>query len=85
MNESASVRLRRRSLEVNNGGETMSGDMMDELARFQAEMAALEANQEDDYANSAWANSGALKAHFSGAGNGGGISLGGIGGRSGFN
>lgn len=47
MNESASVRLRRRSLVVNNGGETMSGDMMDELARFQAEMAALEADADE--------------------------------------
>jgi hypothetical protein len=59
--------------------------MMAYYHRRQEELAALEANQEDDYANSAWANSGALKAHFSGAGNGGGISLGGIGGRSGFN
>ena len=45
--------------------------MMAYYHRRQEEMAALEANQEDDYANSAWANSGALKAHFSGAGNGG--------------
>ena len=48
-------------------------------------MAALEANQDDDYADSAWADSGALKSRFSGVGGGkGGISLRGIGGRSGF-
>ena len=60
--------------------------MMAYYHKRQEEMAALEANQEDDYANSAWADSRALKSHFSGVGGSrGGISLGGIGGRSGFN
>jgi len=51
----------------------------------QEEMKALEANDEDDYANSAWADSKSLKNHFSGVGGGRGVSLGGLGGRSGFN
>jgi hypothetical protein len=60
--------------------------MMAYYHKRQEEMAALERNQEDDYNNSAWANNAALKSHFSGVGGGkGGISLGGLGGRSGFN
>ena len=46
----------------------------------QEEMKALEANDEDDYANSAWADSKSLKNHFSGVGGGRGVSLGGLGG-----
>jgi len=60
--------------------------MMAYYHKRQEEMRALEENAEDDYQNSAWANSGSLKSHFSGVGGGrGGVSLGGLGGRSGFN
>ena len=52
----------------------------------QEEMKHLEQNDEDDYTNSAWANSRALKNHFSGVGGGRGVSYRGLGGRSsGFN
>mmetsp|Transcript_3179 Transcript_3179/g.8460 ORF Transcript_3179/g.8460 Transcript_3179/m.8460 type:complete len:296 (-) Transcript_3179:40-927(-) len=51
----------------------------------QEEMKHLAQNDEDDYTNSAWANSRALKNHFSGVGGGGGVSISGLGGRTGFN
>lgn len=57
--------------------------MMAFYHKRQEEMKALESNEEDDYTNSAWANSNSLKNHFSGVG--GGVRLGGLGGRSGFN
>lgn len=56
--------------------------MMAYYHKRQEEMKALEANEEDDYTNSAWANSKALKNHFSGVGN---VSVAGLGGRRGFN
>ena len=60
--------------------------MMAYYHKRQEEMKQLEQNNEDDYQNSRWADNGALKSHFSGVGGGrGGISLGGLGGRSGFN
>ena len=51
----------------------------------QEEIKHLAQNDEDDYTNSAWANSRALKNHFSGVGGGGGVSISGLGGRTGFN
>ena len=51
----------------------------------QEEMKHLAQNDEDDYTNSAWANSRALKNPFSGVGGGGGVSISGLGGRTGFN
>lgn len=56
--------------------------MMAYYHKRQEEMKALETNDEDDYTNSTWANSKALKNHFSGVGN---VSIGGLGGRGGFN
>ena len=43
--------------------------MMAYYHKKQEEMKALATNSEDDYTNSAWANSKALKNHFSGVGN----------------
>lgn len=43
--------------------------MMAYYHKKQEEMKKLESNEEDDYTNSAWANSKSLKSHFSGVGN----------------
>jgi len=50
--------------------------MMAYYHKKQEEMKKLESNEEDDYTNSAWANSKSLKSHFSGVGN---VSVGGRG------
>ena len=44
-------------------------NMMAFYHKRQAEVKALEENDEDDHANSAWANPKSLKTHFSGVGN----------------
>jgi len=50
--------------------------MLSYYHKKQEEMKKLESNEEDDYTNSAWANTKSLKSHFSGVGN---VSVGGRG------